>query len=347
MQNTITNKESALIRNLVGNFPRHPRQVNRLLEADAEIIRLDGKEDEFIVLKTDGIIEEIKTNLYEDPYLIGWMTITAPMSDIAAVGAEPTGILLSLTLPQHYNEQWIQQFKSGIQDACNTYQTYVLGGDTNFDETFSASATAVASLKARHPLLRSGIRAGDFLYTTGPLGLGNGYAYCRFFDNSTNIAYQPIAQLDKGRLISKHANACMDTSDGLFPALSLLSEINNIGFDLITPLEEILHPFILPVQHRSGLPTWMFMAGPHGEYELLFTVPAALQKEFEQSDEAIAVQALFLGKAISEERVCFSSESLEVDCPPAAIPNLFSEANGDIQTYFQLLLRQHEKWNVT
>ena len=347
MGNSIINNESVFIRNLVGNFPRHPQQVNRVLEADAEIIRLDGKEDHFIVLKTDGIVEEVKANLYEDPYLIGWMTITAPMSDIAAVGAEPTGMLLSLILPQHYNEQWIERFKSGIQDACNAYQTYVLGGDTNFDETFSASATAVASLKARQPRLRSGIKAGDFLYTTGPLGLGNGYAYCRFFDNSTSVAYQPVARLDKSRLISKHANACMDTSDGLFPALSLLSEINKIGFDLIPPLEELLDPSVLPIQQRSGLPPWMFMAGPHGEYELLFTVPAALLKEFEQSEEAIALQPLLLGKAIDEERLCFSSGSLEVDCHPAAIANLFSEANGDIQTYFQLLLRQHQAWNVT
>ena len=347
MENAIINKESALIRHLAGNFPRHPGQVNRLLEADAEIIRLDGKEDQFIVLKTDGIVEEIKTNLYDDPYLVGWMTITAPMSDIAAVGAEPTGVLLSLILPQHYNERWIEQFKAGIQDACNTYQTYVLGGDTNFGETFSASATAVASLKTRRPRLRSGIKAGDILYITGTPGIGNGYAYYRFFDDFINIQYKPVALLNKGRLISKHATACMDTSDGLFPSLSILSEINQIGFHLITPLEDILHSAVLPIKHRSGLPAWMFMAGPHGEYELLFTVPAALQKEFEQSDEAIAMQPLLLGKAISEDRLCFSSESLEVDCHPAAIANLFSEANGDIQTYFQLLLRQHQTWNVT
>src|SRR5688572_6226789 len=131
------------------------------------------------------------------------MTITAPMSDIAAVGAVPTGILLSLTLPQHYNEEWIEQFKSGIRDACITYQTYVLGGDTNFDETFSAGATAVASVSGRQPLLRSGMKPGDCLYTTGLLGLGNGYAYCRFFDSSTNIQYQPEARLKTGQLISK------------------------------------------------------------------------------------------------------------------------------------------------
>jgi len=53
-------------------------QVNRLLEADAEIIRLHTGGDEYLVVKTDAIHEEIREKLYSDPWLIGWMAITAP-----------------------------------------------------------------------------------------------------------------------------------------------------------------------------------------------------------------------------------------------------------------------------
>jgi len=344
MKDSIINNEADFIRNLAGDFPRHPRQINHLMEADAEIIRLIGTEDEFLVLKTDGIHEEIREGLYDDPYLVGWMCITAPMSDIAAVGAQPTGILLSLTLPQHSDDKWLRQFKAGINAACRTYNTYVLGGDTNFGHAFSVSATAVASIKSHRPLLRSGARHGDYLYATASLGLGNAYAYYRLFDSSIEIKYQPIARLAESGVIAKYASACIDTSDGLFPALSVLSEINKVGFDLTVPLQDLLHPSILPLKDHSGLPAWMFMAGPHGEYELLLTVPEKVNDEFQRACEGSILQPLFLGKIIDNETILFSSESLKVQCHPAAIANLFSESNGNIQSYFERLLKQHQHW---
>ena len=205
--------ESNIIKSIAGDFPRHPRQLNGLLEADAEIISLPGKNDEWLVVKTDGIHEEIKEKLYEDPWLVGWMTVTAPISDIAAVGACPTGILLSLVLPKQYSDEWLQQFKAGINDACSTYNIYVLGGDTNFDDVFSVSATAVASIKFQRPLLRTGMKTGDFLYATAPLGAGNAYAYYQLFDPTIPVDYQPIARLKESKTISQFDSACMDSSD--------------------------------------------------------------------------------------------------------------------------------------
>ncbi|MFN2438450.1 MAG: thiamine-monophosphate kinase, partial [Chitinophagaceae bacterium] len=341
MNTTILNKEADIIKVIAGDFARYPLQVNSLLEADAEIIKLPGK-DEYLVLKTDGIYEEIKQKLYEDPYLIGWMTVTAPISDIAAVGALPTGLLLSLVLPQHYNNEWLQQFKSGIKDACEVYKMYILGGDTNFDDTFSVSATAVAGIKSQKPLLRTGMKHGDNLYATASLGLGNAYAYYRLFNSSVKIKYQPVARLKESSVICKYATACMDTSDGLFPALSTFSELNEAGFNLTTPLDSLLHPDILPMQYNAGLPAWMFMAGPHGEYELLFTVPKTLHKKFELVCKDENWQPLLLGEVIAEEKLYFSSESLLVQCHPATIANLFYEVNGNIQSYFELLLQHHK-----
>src|SRR4029079_862372 len=106
------------------------------------------------------------------------------------------------------------------------------------------------------------------------LGLGNAYAYCRYFDKSLKVYYQPLARLFESRLVRKYATACIDTSDGLFPALSVLSEINNTGVHLTTPLQEILHPRAKKTCQSADLPSWFLLAGPHGEYELLFTIPA-------------------------------------------------------------------------
>jgi hypothetical protein len=106
----------------------------------------------------------------------------------------------------------------------------------------------------------------------------------------------------------------------------------------------LLHSAVLPVQHSSGLPAWMFMAGPHGEYELLFTVPELLNKNFELACQDENWKPLFLGEVIAEKGLSFFSGSLEVHCHPATIANLFYEANGNIHTYFELLMQQHKTW---
>lgn len=338
-------KEIELIRSFAGTFPRHPNQLNGLLEADAEILKLPGSIEEYLVLKTDGISEEINEKLYEDPYLIGWISVTAPLSDIAAVGAEPTGILLSIVLPQQNAHDWIKRLQEGIHDACNAYGIYILGGDTNYADNFSISATAVAFVRNKKPLLRKGIQPGDILYSTASLGLGNAYAYSRFFDTSLNIQYKPEARLKESRIISEFAIACMDTSDGLFPALAFLSDLNSIGFSLDAPLQELLHPDALKVQQKAGLPSWMFMAGPHGEYELIFSIPAERNKDFESYCKKENWQPLCLGKIITDKQLRFTSDNLKINCTPAEIPNLFHKANGNIQSYFKLLTLQHENWS--
>lgn len=346
LNSSALHKEMAFIRSVASYFPRHPGQVNGLFQADAEIIRLADRDDEYLVLKTDGIHEEIRERLYEDPYLIGWMTVTAPVSDLAAVGAAPFGLLLSLVMPPAPDAGWLALFKAGVQDACQAYHMHVLGGDTNFDSSFSASATAVAWLKERKPLLRTGMQPGDYLYASALLGSGNAYAYYRLFDQRIQVPYQPRARLDAMNRIGRYASACIDTSDGLFPALSVLSEMNNTGFDLTVPLEAVLHPAVEPVQQLSSLPSWMFLAGPHGEYELLFTIPETAYEQFTETSWDEDWQPLLLGRVVAEKTLCFSSESLRVCCAPATIPNLFEEAGGGPSAYFEKLLQQHRKWTA-
>ena len=59
-----------------------------------------------IAITTDSIVKELKTGLYSDPYTIGWMTVLANASDLAAVGPEPSGILISETLCKSSTKLW-------------------------------------------------------------------------------------------------------------------------------------------------------------------------------------------------------------------------------------------------
>ncbi|MES1224917.1 MAG: thiamine-phosphate kinase [Bacteroidota bacterium] len=339
------NKESILIKAIAGDFARHPKQLNKLLEAYAEIMSLPGRDNEWLVLKTDGLHEEIKTRLYEDPYLLGWMTVTAPVSDIAAVGAIPTGILLSLVLDQDIDSKWLAEFKSGINAACDKYNIYVLGGDTNFDVICSVSATVVANISGRKPLLRTGMNAGDILYASGLPGLGNAFGYSKMFDPSFQVTYKPVARLDASHFIGKYATACIDTSDGLFPALAVLCELNGTGCNLTVPLETILNADAAAICSNAKIPAWMLLAGPHGEYELLFTIPAKLRQIFERDCADGNFGAVMLGEITGHQQISFVSGSMQVSCESNVIPDLYYESRGNVATYYSLLQQQHDRWN--
>jgi thiamine-monophosphate kinase len=120
--------ENKVINNLISGFERSPNQLNKAHESDAEIIQLGILK---LAVTTDSISEEISTGLYDDPYLIGWMIVTVNMSDLAAVGATPIGILISEIIPKTFSEEKIKELQRGISDACKTYGTFILGGDTN------------------------------------------------------------------------------------------------------------------------------------------------------------------------------------------------------------------------
>jgi thiamine-monophosphate kinase len=109
--------ENKIINNLTKSFPRSPLQMNNIHETDAEIIQLENSPYD-LAITIDTISEEIKTGLYSDPYLIGWMSVMVNMSDLAAVGAFPIGIVISQIIPKDISNDFLEKLQTGINDAC-------------------------------------------------------------------------------------------------------------------------------------------------------------------------------------------------------------------------------------
>ncbi|MGZ3974907.1 MAG: thiamine-phosphate kinase [Flavisolibacter sp.] len=344
MESRITDTELALLKTIAGPFERHRLQINKLSEADGEIIDWRGQVVDYLVLKTDGIHEEIQEGLYQNPYLIGWMAVTVVMSDLAAVGADPLGLLLSLQLTQNFTADWLDRFQKGVGEACTTYNVSVLGGDTNFADTTAVNTTAVGTIRGARPLMRKPLAPGELLYTTGRLGGGATLAYARLFDPSLSVNYQPVARLDESRVIRKFATTCIDSSDGLFPALSVLKTLNGTGLDIEPPLQQVLSAETVKVYRAAEIPAWFFMAGPHGEYELLFSIPKPSREAFEVACATAGWQPVLLGRVTATPVVRFTTEDTAVVCDPSEVANLFSQAGGDIQRYFGMLMDKQKDW---
>lgn len=182
--------ENAFIENLVKTFRRSPVQLNDLQGSDAELIQMPGS-NTILAITTDALLEEIETGMYNDPYLIGWMAIMINLSDLAAVGAEPLGLVINETLKPDLNQTYIQRLQLGISDACSACNTYVLGGDTNFSNKIMIGGTAIGISSKKNLLTRIGCKPNDILYSTGKLGLGNAYAFQQLLQNSSNATPDP------------------------------------------------------------------------------------------------------------------------------------------------------------
>ncbi len=339
---TTTALENILIEKLTTGFPRSSHQLNGLRESDAELIRLPVFNG-VLALTTDSIVEEIESGLYDDPYLIGWMTVTASASDLAAVGAKPVGILIGETLPHQAGEVFVSRLQEGIRDACNEYDLPVLGGDTNFSARMQMTATAVGIICDGTPVIRRGCRPGDRVFASGPLGLGAAFALAQL-DVDTVLGapppeYKPHARLPEGRLILGYATACMDTSDGVIPTLDELMQLNCVGVQLDQDVEDILHPDAVRLATAAGLPRWMMLAGPHGEFELLFTVPPACRDAFVANAVAHGWEPLEIGTVVTGQGLQLPTDVGYRALDTTQIRNLFLEVGGDVGEYIRALFR--------
>ena len=336
-------KEYQLIRQLASGFRRSPAQVNPLFGSDSEMVRLRECGDTVIALTTDGIIEEIQQGLYVEPFLVGWMTVMVNLSDLAAVGARAEGVLIQLNLPPDSDEILVSGLRQGIEAACRECETYVIGGDINSSDQLSTGGTAFGVVPAGRIISREGCRHGDLLYTTAPAGLGAAFAFRQVFTREgTSIEYRPIARLKEGRVVREFASTCLDTSDGLIPGLAQLAFVNEAGFKLIAPYKEIVHPAAQALATYAGLPPWFFMAGPHGDFELVFTLPAGKEAGFLEAANRIGWEPLCLGEVISEGLLIDLGSDTPTQTDAALIANLFQEAGGDSEIYLESLKSFHE-----
>lgn len=339
--------ENVFLKQLSGLFRRSPDQVNQVLESDAELVRLpDGS---ILAVTTDCIAEEIDTGLYNDPAHIGWMTVVVNLSDLAAVGATPLGLLLSESLPAGFPPEKLQSVQQGISEACSATGVFVLGGDTNQSTSWQMGGTALGLIPASEPIIqRKGAGVGDVLYGSGPMGLGSAFAFQVLMGSGGAVVpYRPLPRLKEGALVRRTGSACIDTSDGFFHALSNLMEINQIGFQLDTALSAMTHPTALLISRTKQLPAWVFLAGPHGEFELLFTIPEKNEPFFLESAEKMNWKPLRIGVCVAEQHCSLlGTDGRYFPVEAIKIANTFMESGGDPQRFLTQLLTFETSWQI-
>ncbi len=264
---------------------------------------------EYLLITTDMISQ--KTHIMKEmtPFQIGWFIVAINLSDIAAKGGKPLGMVLSFGLPKGTSEAFLKELTKGA-DACATkFNTSIIGGDMKESSDVALCGTAFGKVKKDEFMPRIGAQVGNIIAVTGTLGkAGAGYYNLKnkILDKDISKALlEPIPKLKEGEMLARQkcVTSCMDISDGLSSSLYQLQELNNVGFEINLNSIPISSELIELNKKQSGLDIYNIALHFGGDYELLLTIPP---HKFEKAKEAlkeIGTDLIAIGKVIREEEV--------------------------------------------
>lgn len=209
-------------------LPLHPGA--RGLADDAAVIEVGN---ETLVVTHDMIAERVHYLPGADPFDTAWKLVAVNLSDLAAKGAEPVGVLIGASLVDGSG-----RFVDGLHAALEEYRTRLLGGDT-IRPTGPASfgCTAIGRATTRPVPGRDGALVGDALYLSGEIGAARrgwlALSERRHGDAADLLAYRrPRPLLIEGRALAPHAHAMMDVSDGLLLDAARMAAASGVTIDI-------------------------------------------------------------------------------------------------------------------
>ena len=268
-------RERDLIARLLTPLATHPAARGRADDA-AVLAPPLGRH---LVLTHDMLAAGVHYLAHDPPSDIAWKLLAVNLSDLAAMGAAPAGVLLGLGLTGDEGEDWLEAFTAGLGRALERWQVPLLGGDTVAGlATQTLGLTALGFVDPGAALPRSGARPGNDLWVSGTIGdAGLGLAVARGEappDKALLARYRrPEPRLALGRALAGIATACLDVSDGLLIDADRLAAASAVAarIDLAA----------VPVSPAAAARTppgdegRIALATAGDDYELLFAAPPA------------------------------------------------------------------------
>ena len=283
--------EFGLIKHLTENFPIVQTSTTLSIGDDAAVI---DSENQKVVVSTDMLAEGVHFNLGYVPLKhLGYKSVVVNLSDIAAMNATPTQILVSLAVSNRFPVEALEEIYAGIALACSKYKIDLIGGDTTSSNAgLVISITAIGLEKEENIVKRNGAKPNDLLVVTGDLGgayLGlqilerehsvylanpNMQPEMEGYDYILERQLKPEARTDiKAKLAELDIlpTSMIDVSDGLASEILHLSDQSKVGFNVY---EEKLPMDETTIQTADELNLNPAMAALNGgeDYELLFTI---------------------------------------------------------------------------
>jgi thiamine-monophosphate kinase len=263
-----------------------------LIRRIADLLGVEEKDDcaildqgeRWLVWTTDMLHRETDFPQVATPWQMGWMTAAVNLSDLAAMGAQPLGLLVAAGFPPQTEVKFVDQLFSGLRACAQAHETEVLGGDLDSHQELTLVGSALGWVEKELILRREGARPGDLLCTTGSLGsAGAGLKMALAESEKSEMEperehplvrklLEPEPRLQEGRALarSRGVTSMMDNSDGLALSLYDLAEASQVGFlvrEELIPIDPLVVEVAGSEKEALGL---ALHAG--GDFELVFTV---------------------------------------------------------------------------
>lgn len=304
-------QEFPLIRQLQRRFERNSPSIVTGIGDDAAVVSIPS--GDWTVLTTDLLAENVHFDLSTAALAsVGYRAAMANLSDVAAMGATPRFLLVSIAIPPSLRAADVTQLYRGLMQACDSYDVHLIGGDTSASrQGLFLSITLLGTAKRGRALFRHGAKVGDSLYVTGTLGDSLAGlqlltkerrtarsprlrpAHRRFL---VNRHLHPTARVQEGLWLnqSRLATSAIDLSDGLSGDVRHICENNQVGAR-IDVAQLPLSPACRAYAATQGIdPATLALAGGE-DYELLFTVTPRNERSLERQARAKGFQITKVG----------------------------------------------------
>lgn len=294
-----------------------------------EVIGDDGAvlsiaSDRRLVVTTDLLVDGVHfSDRTTSAYDVGWRAAAANLSDLAAMGATPLGIVVGLSLPGEVPLTWVEELYRGLTACLTKYQTPIVGGDVCRSQVITVAITAFGQALPEEIIRRDRAQIGDCILVTGVHGASRaGLELLLKPENGLNLT-----STERAKLISAHqrpqprldilpylqelnldrAIAGMDSSDGLADAILQICRCSGVGAHINANLIPILPSLSKLVESEQAL-TWALYGGE--DFELVLCLPQA-------AAEALVTQiggnAAIIGKIVSGDRVLLSTSENDLE----------------------------------
>ncbi|MFO0662130.1 MAG: thiamine-phosphate kinase [Polyangiaceae bacterium] len=236
--------EHVWISTLTDRFGEPSEGVRVGIGDDAAVLEPSNRPSVWTV---DAAVEGVHfTFAIADAYTVGFRSMMAALSDLAAMGAAPRGVLSALTLPAGFEETELNELARGQREAAALVGTSVIGGNVSRGPCVSVTTTALG--ECRRPLLRSGATVGEIVWVCGALGMAaaglkvlleserldeRARACVRDELELCMTAWRrPHARISEALSVSDLATSGIDVSDGLAQDLGHVALASSVDIEL-------------------------------------------------------------------------------------------------------------------
>lgn len=286
------------------------RLIDRIVKSEATIGIGDDCAaidlgDRYLLVTTDMMVTKTHIPKGMGPYDIGWSLVAVNLSDIAAMGGRPLGVVTAIGITKGHPIDFLEQMVDGMNDCALRFGTSIVGGDTKEHDDLILCGTAVGEIAKDRILLRKGARAGDLIAVTGALGkAGSGfYSLKRGLNlkDAEDRLKRPWPRVKEGLVLSGSGivTSCMDISDGLSSSIFELSRnsgmTHEVDYSKVPKAPEVDMAF-QDAERKKDL-----VLNFGDDFELLFTVRRERESELPALAEKAGCPITVIGKVTSGE----------------------------------------------